>query len=901
MRFTAILSTCLLSVLLLAESCFLPHSLQVSVPQNIPAGYVVSKVDFDNCDTKSLRLTSSDGDFAVGSERTIVALAPVTVAHGGHTFSIWAEDASGQRSEMEVHLVHNTMQKRSLPKDGFLRRSKRRWSPPPFNVIENDVPPFPKELDRVVSDSEAVHNVYYTITGPGVDAHPVGLFSVDRNSGMLSVHRAIDREEFPEIVFEARVYDRHTNAQTDLPLPITVEIIDANDNKPTFTGPLQFTLLEQSKAGTVVGKVTATDRDKENTPHTKIRYSLLSGTDMFAISPQEGVITTKTSNLDREVKDKYLVTVQIKDMDGQANGLSNSATATITLGDINDNPPTFQKQSYNVDVEENTKESLILRIPVEDRDLVNTPNWYSQFVITKGNENGHFRIETDPKTNEGLLYVVKPFDYEKDKNLHLEIMARNQAELSDPKASWVSIPVEVSVKDVDEGPEFTAPSIRFIVKENTPNGTLIGSYTAVDPETKDGKGITYYKVSDPASWVNVDRNSGELRVANTIDRESQFVQDGIYNIIMNAVDASSKTGTGTVILQVEDANDNIPQLPTSELLLCEKEGELSSVLVVAEDKDQSPFAGPFSFEMAEEHDGKWTLERFNDTTARLEQTAELPTGIYKVPLVVKDLQGSGREQEVTVRVCQCRNGACFAKPSSISLGPLAILTMLLPLALLLLLCLLLAFFCVTKNEMRQFDNTGDMGGILLKSNTEAPGEEVDSNLIIGSMAGMEQEAGQGSVKGSLLNAEFMGNKSASTIGGFNMQENVLHQSSGVLQADVQNGYYSGMYGGGQFGTMQLGGGQFAHSSASFDHLQDSSVNQTWQTNGRYLQQKLAYLGAAEEGCYADDILHMYGFEGVGSVAGSVGCCSDQDNHDDLDFLNTLGPKFKALAHVCTNK
>lgn len=48
------------------------------------------------------------------------------------------------------------------------------------------------------------------------------------------------------------------------------------------------------------------------------------------------------------MKDKYLVTVQIKDMDGAVNGLSNTATATITLGDINDNPPTFSKQSVSV-------------------------------------------------------------------------------------------------------------------------------------------------------------------------------------------------------------------------------------------------------------------------------------------------------------------------------------------------------------------------------------------------------------------------------------------------------------------------------------------------------------------------------------------------------------------------
>lgn len=69
-------------------------------------------------------------------------------------------------------------------------------------------------------------------------------------------------------------------------------------------------------------------------------------------------------------------------------------------------------------------------------------------------------------------------------------MARNEAELSGTSASWNSIPVDVTLTDVDEGPEFSAPSIIFKIKENEPNGTLIGRYTAVDPETKTSKGIT---------------------------------------------------------------------------------------------------------------------------------------------------------------------------------------------------------------------------------------------------------------------------------------------------------------------------------------------------------------------------------------------------------------------------
>lgn len=87
------------------------------------------------------------------------------------------------------------------------------------------------------------------------------------------------------------------------------------------------------------------------------------------------------------------------------------------------------------------------------------------------------------------LLFSQGVDYEKNKIVNLEIMARNEAELMGTTAQWNTIIVKVAVGDVDEGPEFTAPTVRFHVKENTANGTVIGTYTAIDPETKSSNGI----------------------------------------------------------------------------------------------------------------------------------------------------------------------------------------------------------------------------------------------------------------------------------------------------------------------------------------------------------------------------------------------------------------------------
>ena len=50
-----------------------------------------------------------------------------------------------------------------------------------------------------------------------------------------------------------------------------------------------------------------------------------------------------------------------------------------------------------------------------------------------------------------------------------------------------------------------------------------------------------------------------------------------------------------------------------------------------------------------------------------------------------------------------------------------------------------------------------------------------------------------------------------------------------------------------------------------------------------------------------DAPHPYQYEGEGSAAGSVGCCSDMGDQDSLDFLDSLGPKFKTLANICVSK
>lgn len=61
-----------------------------------------------------------------------------------------------------------------------------------------------------------------------------------------------------------------------------------------------------------------------------------------------GTIRTALPNMDREAKEQYHVVIQAKDMGGHMGGLSGTTKVTITLTDVNDNPPKFPQSKWRL-------------------------------------------------------------------------------------------------------------------------------------------------------------------------------------------------------------------------------------------------------------------------------------------------------------------------------------------------------------------------------------------------------------------------------------------------------------------------------------------------------------------------------------------------------------------------
>lgn len=126
----------------------------------------------------------------------------------------------------------------------------------------------------------------------------------------------------------------------------------------------------------------------------KVVYSLAdSAGGFFSIDASSGIIILEQP-LDREQQPSYNISVQATDQ-SPGRALSSLTTVTITVLDINDNPPVFERRDYLVTVPEDTSPGTqVLTVFATSKDI--GTNAEITYLIRSGNEQGKFRI--NPRT-----------------------------------------------------------------------------------------------------------------------------------------------------------------------------------------------------------------------------------------------------------------------------------------------------------------------------------------------------------------------------------------------------------------------------------------------------------------------------------------------------------------------
>ncbi|XP_066507713.1 protocadherin-16-like [Hoplias malabaricus] len=400
-----------------------------------------------------------------------------------------------------------------------------------------------------------------------------GRFSLNPNTGSLSILKAVDREEQDSynltIVAEDHGMPQHSTTQV-----LSVQVIDVNDEAPLFEkSEYEVQVRENQPAGTSVLTVSATDQDQGTNGFVTYGGVTVEG---FVISPETGVISL-TKVLDREQQDHYTITVYAKDGGMPPNFAK--ATVHITVLDENDNAPVFGRLHYSLELPENLEPVELFIIKANDQDSGDSGRL--EYRITAGDPDGDFQLDS----SSGALSTSRPLDRERKNSYSLEVVAQDQGS---PSLSSTAT-VEITVLDVnDNSPKFSSNSYTVDVSEDAAVESSVLDVTAKDADEGQNGQILYFLSSEAHGAFTVDPDSGRISTAAPLDRE----KTPSYSFQVCAVDLSPavpRNTTAQVTVTILDVNDNAPFFIQDPLIINVSSRSVSTNHVVAtmraEDKD----------------------------------------------------------------------------------------------------------------------------------------------------------------------------------------------------------------------------------------------------------------------------------------------------------------------------
>ncbi|XP_014797982.1 PREDICTED: cadherin-8 isoform X1 [Calidris pugnax] len=758
--------------------------------------------------------------------------------------------------------------KRLTEEQRVLNRSKRGWVWNQMFVLEEFSGPEPILVGRLHTDLDpGSSKIKYILSGDGAGT----IFVINDKTGDIHAMKRLDREEKAEYTLTAQAVDRDTNKPLEPPSEFIIKVQDINDNPPEFVdGPYHATVPEMSIVGTFVTKVTATDADDPVYGNSaKLVYSILEGQPYFSIEPHTAIIKTALPNMDREAKEEYFVVIQAKDMGGHMGGLSGTTTVTITLTDVNDNPPKFAQSLYHFSVMEDVAlGEPIGRVKANDLDI--GENAKSSYDIIEGDGMDIFEITTDAQTQDGIIRVRKPLDFETKKSYTLKVEAANIH--IDPR--FISggpfkdtATVKIVVEDADEPPVFSSPTYLLEVHENAAINAVIGQVTAHDPDASSSPiRFSIDRHTDLERQFNINAEDGKITLATPLDRETNTW----HNITIVATETRyaveipswrsawsagnhSQVSRVPVAIKVLDVNDNAPEFASEhEAFLCEngKPGQVIQI-VSAIDKDDPKNGHYFLYSLLPEmvNNPNFTIKKNEDNTlsilAKHSGFSRQKQEVYLLPIIISDSGNPpmSSTSTLTIRVCGCSsdgivqscNVEAYVLPIGLSMG--ALIAILACIILLLVIVVLFVTLRRHKNEPLIIKDDEDVRENIIRYDDEGGGEEDTEAFDIATLQNPDGING------------FLPRKDIKPDLQFMPRQGLAPVPNGV---DVD-----------EFINVRLHEADNDPTAPPYDSIQ------------------------------------IYGYEGRGSAAGSLSSLesSTSDSDQNFDYLSEWGPRFKRLGEL----
>ncbi|XP_051869378.1 protocadherin-10-like [Pristis pectinata] len=402
---------------------------------------------------------------------------------------------------------------------------------------------------------------------------------VNVDDGNLFVNERIDREQ---LCMQSLICS--LSLQIALYNPeemhgITVEILDINDNSPSFQKSEYYLHIgEQIALGARFPFESAHDPDiGTNTINT---YQITPN-EHFGIKVQTRRGGSKTAELvlekplDREQQETFQIMVTA--VDGGTPRRSGTARIIITVLDANDNAPVFDHESYSATLPENAmRGTLVTKINAVDVDEgSNAELTYSFTDHVPQTLRELFRL--DPKT--GQIIVEGPLNFEKSVFYELDVEAIDNGS---PALTGHS-KVIITVTDVnDNAPVIHVISSSRTVPENAQPGTAVATISIMDLDSGENGQVNCQIAREfPFTLQKSSSNDYKLVINDILDRE----RTTMYNISISAWDGGSPplSTQASVLISVSDINDNAPRFTQTSynVYLMENNTPGSSIFAVS--------------------------------------------------------------------------------------------------------------------------------------------------------------------------------------------------------------------------------------------------------------------------------------------------------------------------------
>ncbi|XP_041110820.1 cadherin EGF LAG seven-pass G-type receptor 1 isoform X2 [Polyodon spathula] len=352
-------------------------------------------------------------------------------------------------------------------------------------------------------------------------------FKIDSDSGAITTQMELDYEDLASYTLAIIARDNGIPQKSDTTY-VEIIVLDANDNAPQFLRDMyQGNVLEDAPVYTSVLQISASDRD--SWVNGRVSYTFQGGDDGegdFMIEQSSGIIRT-ARKLDRENVPLY--NLKAYAVDKGVPPLKAPVEIQITVLDINDNPPVFEKDEFDIYVEENSSVgSIVARIKATDPD--EGTNAQIMYQIVEGNIPEVFQLNIF----NGDLTALTDLDYETKTEYIIVVQAT-----SAPLVSRATVHIRlVDINDNDPVlQDFEIIFNNYITnKSNSFPSGVIGNVPAYDPDVSDKLHYTFLEGNE-LNLLILNQDTGELKLSGLLDNNRPLeasmkvsVTDGIHQV-----------------------------------------------------------------------------------------------------------------------------------------------------------------------------------------------------------------------------------------------------------------------------------------------------------------------------------------------------------------------------------